>query len=744
MKQEFFFGQAKWIGAKERTLNSFSVVRGKFVAEKGKKARLYAIGLGFFKAYINGICVNQDTFLPLSSEYEKAAEPKGEAFSGHRIYVPEFDVTPYVRDGVNTVAIVYGGGWYTHGERPFGLPKVIYRITAQTALGEKHAFSNEKCKIGKSIIKSYYFLQQEEQSYAEACETYGFNHDDSAWENAICTERLETDYCKTTCPADKLINTVIPSKIKQTANGTIYDCGENTVGYPVISLTARHGEVVKARFSEELNANGELDDGHTHGQEFCITADGTERAAQPEFTWFAFRYFEIIGSAKPICVKIVHADIKETAEFECDDKTLNWIYKTFVHTMLCNMHTGHPSDCPHLERRGYTGDGQLTCNAALYALGAREFYEKWLQDIADGQDEKSGHIQYTAPYLLSAGGPGGWGCAIIEVPYRLYLHYGDKAILEKYYANMRRYIEYLDAHSEFSLVTSDQDGVEVLGDWCTPNVLYPEKDITFCDQQAIIPAAYVNTYFAAKSLQKLCAIARVLEKNDDVIEYEQKLNLRKKAIKAAYFNRLDGNYFMNAHGANAFAVDLGLDKECSPQKNAYLNMLNYYKKVGNYDTGIFGTDVLTRVLFERGEGDLALDLLTANGEQGFEHWRKNGATTFHEYWDSSRSRSHNHPMFGAVTACFFEYLLGIKQTETGAGFKSLIIAPCCINRFKTMRGSLRLPAGKLSVEYNRSGKNVNFSIIVPKNINADFVFENETKRLRAGENVFSVELPASR
>ena len=28
--------------------------------------------------------------------------------------------------------------------------------------------------------------------------------------------------------------------------------------------------------------------------------------------------------------------------------------------MLCNMHTGHPSDCPHLERRGYTGDGQLT------------------------------------------------------------------------------------------------------------------------------------------------------------------------------------------------------------------------------------------------------------------------------------------------------------------------------------------------------------------------------------------------
>ena len=97
--------------------------------------------------------------------------------------------------------------------------------------------------------------------------------------------------------------------------------------------------------------------------------------------------------------------------------------------MLCNMHTGHPSDCPHLERRGYTGDGQLTCHAALSVLDARRFYEKWLCDIGDCQDTLSGHIQYTAPYIRSGGGPGGWGCAIVEVPYQLYRHYGDVEVL---------------------------------------------------------------------------------------------------------------------------------------------------------------------------------------------------------------------------------------------------------------------------------------------------------------------------
>lgn len=738
MEQRDFFGEAKWIGAKDRTADTFSVVRGKFIAEKGKKATFYALGLGFFQAYINGVCVNLDTFLPLSSEYEKSAEPKGESFSGRRVYVPEFDITDYVHDGENTVAIVYGGGWYTHWERRFGLPKVIYRIVAETSEGEKQAFSDEECTAGKSVVQSYYFLQFEKRNYEEAAEAYGEGFDDSAWEKAVCVEALDTEYCRTDCPADALISILTPVKVKEEGNRAIYDCGENTVGYPVIRVTAKKGETVKVRCAEELAANGDLDEEHFHWQEFYVTSDGKERVLQPQFTWFAFRYFEVEGSAEPTCVKVVHANVPVTSEFECDNATLNWIYDTFVHTMLCNMHTGHPSDCPHLERRGYTGDGQLTCNAALHIFGARKFYEKWLQDIADSQDEKSGHIQYTAPYLLSAGGPGGWGCAIVEVPYRLYKHYGDKAVLEKYYGNMRRYIDYLDAHSEFSLVTSDQEGVACLGDWCTPNILYPEKDITFCDQQSIIPAPYVNTYFAVKSLQKLCEIARAIGKEEDVAEYEEKIALRKKAIKAAYFNTLDGNYFMNMHGANAFAVDLDLDKECTPEKNAYRNMLNYYKKVGHYDTGIFATDILTRVLFERGDGELALDLLTTDGDQGYEHWRKNGATTFHEYWDSSRSRSHNHPMFGAAAAYFFEYLLGIKQAENGAGYTEIAVEPGYVHRFKKMRGSMQIPAGKVSVAYENADGRVAFSIGVPAGVKATFRFAGECRELTAGENVFTV------
>ena len=103
MTQEYYFGTAKWVGASERKAEGFSVLRGRFTAKKGENVTLNILGLGFFKCYINGVCINPDTFLPLSSDYEAGADPVEEVISGHRVYVPKFDITPFVRDGENVI-----------------------------------------------------------------------------------------------------------------------------------------------------------------------------------------------------------------------------------------------------------------------------------------------------------------------------------------------------------------------------------------------------------------------------------------------------------------------------------------------------------------------------------------------------------------------------------------------------------------------------------------------------------------
>ena len=736
MTRSNFFRNAAWVGKATRDRNTFTVLRGRFTAESARKVTLNVLGLGFFKCYINGACINPDTFLPLSSDFEAGADPTGEVLTAHRIYVPRFDITPYVREGENVIAIHFGGGWYTHGCRPFGLPKAIYCVTVESETATNHFVSDGDCRVGDSFVAGYAFTQSEQHDYTAFTDCFGADFDDSGWDRAVLTEDLDTNYCTTDCPADALIETLPVTCLGTGDNGgLVYDCGQNTTGYPVLQLTAPAGETVTVLFSEKALPDGRLDMTHHHGQRFTVVSDGAGRIVEPDFTWYGFRCFEVIGGAEPVGVKVVYADIASASTFDCDNETLNWTYKTFLHTMLCNMHTGHPSDCPHLERRGYTGDGQLTCHAVLTALDAEAFYRKWMRDIGDCQDTLTGHIQYTAPYINSGGGPGGWGCAIVEVPYRLYKHYGDPTVLREFYPQMRRYIDYLEAHSAYGLVVSDKEGCWCLGDWCGPNILYSDKDITSHNQQVILPAPMVNTYFMVKSLEKMCEIARLIGKDGDITEYEEKIAYRKGAVQAAYYNAFDHNFIMNVQGANAYAVDLGLG-----DPHTYGNLVRYYRKLGHYDTGIFATDILTRLLFERGDAELAVDIMTIDGDQGYEHWRRNGATTFHEYWDSNRSRSHSHPMFGAPIAYFFEYLLGIKQTPDSAGYAKLAIEPLATSRFGRMAGSVKTPHGTVAVSYEKKDGRIAFAVEIPDGVEAVFKYGGGEYPAVSGLNRFEFEI----
>ena len=757
VKQTDFFKTARWVGAEEcsigkaapirrgkyfpietelTSMSAAYVLRGRFKAEAGARASLNVLGLGFFKCYVNGTLLNPDTFLPLSSDFEATNDPVGEVLSGHRVYVPQFDITPYLHEGENVIALLFGGGWYTHLCRPFGSPKAIYAVTVTKDGRESVFVSDEECRIGKSFISGYNFTKSEAHDYRGWKNAFAKDFDDSAWEKASLCAPLETEYMTTDCPPDALICRLPVKETHRDGARVTYDCGRNTTGYPAIEILAKEGEKIEIYFSEALLPDGQIDRSHAHGQSFTVISDGERRTVTPALLWYGFRAFEIIGNARPTEVREIHADVKINSTFDSDNETINWIYNTFLHTMLCNMHTGHPSDCPHIERRGYTGDGQLTANAVLTTMDARAFYAKWLADIGDGQDTLSGHIQYTAPYIRSGGGPGGWGAAIVEVPYRLYKHTGDLSYLKKYYGAMKEYIRYLEDHSEFSLVTSDKAGEWCLGDWCGPNVLYPECDITAHNQQMILPAPYVNTYFMAKSLMQMKEIAALIGEEEDIPDLEKKLDERKRAIRAAYFNTFDDNFVMNAQGANAFALDLGLDREndTKDSRRTYGNLVRYYERLGHYDTGIFATDVLTRVLFERTDAELAARLLMQDGDQGYEHWRKNGATTFHEYWDSSRSRSHNHPMFGAPVAYIFEHLLGIRQKDGTAGFESLVIEPKATALFGRMAGSIETVRGKIAVAYEKKDGKTVFTVTVPETSEAIFRYAGKDTPLIAGEN----------
>ena len=691
-----------------------------------KKATLRVLGLGFFHCFLNGVRVGDDLFLPLNSEYEPRDNfPTNEKLSDFRTYVPEYDVTSLLCEGENTITIHFGGGWYTFeqnikkSEKKYGDPKAIWRVFGEDANGAFDFVSSEKDKIAQSFVTDYRFDRFEVQDYTvpnallpECPET--------VWENAALTHAPKTKYEFSDCPADAVMETLPVTQIKQTDTARIYDCGKNTSGWPVLRLFGKEGETVRVLMGEELTADGDIDPKFTHKQEFICKCDGKSREVHALFDWFGFRYFTVEGPAEPVCVQAVYTRVARTSDFWCDSEDLNWLHDAFLNTQRANMHAGIPSDCPHIERRGYTGDGHLACRAAMKMLDTEAFYRKWMQDIADSQDSLTGHVQNTAPYTHSGGGLGGWGCAIVELPWQFYCHFGDTAPLLQYYPNMLRYFDYLELHCEHELVTSDKAGEWCLGDWC-------------CPTSVVLPAPFVNTYFYIKALSRTVKIAKMLGKHEDVSLFEARIAAKKAAIQSAYYNTWDGNFFGAVQGANAFALDIGLGDE-----RTWQNLLTYYEKLGEFDTGIFGTELLLRLLFERGEGALAVKLLTSEKVHSFAEMRRRGATTLYEHWpESYRDRSHSHPMFGASVSHLYDYLLGIRQMQTEDG-EQLIISPVFVPQLSRVEGYRTVNAGRVTLSYRKSGNTVSLSLDLP--CKATLLHGERSVVLDAGMHQLTIEI----
>ena len=733
MDQRSMFGQAQWVCAgnyasidlDKPDVNGvpyFPVLRSHFCAHAVKRATLRVLGLGFFHCYINGKEISDDRFLPLSTDFEPRINyPTDEKLTGHRIYVPEYDVTELIRTGENVLALHFGGGWYTFVRENchYGDAKAIFRLTLETETGIEEVVSSCADKIGDSYVKTYNFTQFENHDYTDFDDaSLGLEFDDSAWSNAMEAKPLETEYLFSDCPADREFELLPVTCTAVTSAGKVYDIGKNCANLPVLKLTGEKGSLVSIRCTELCNDDGTLKSPVIQCAGFV--SDGTGRVVQPMFTWFAYRYIQVEGEAELLGARMVHTNTDVTATFNCDNITLNWLFDAFINTQLSNMHGGIPSDCPHMERRGYTGDGQLVCHTGMSVLDSQAFYRKWIDDISDCQDVYTGHVQYTAPYIKSGGGPGGWGCAIVEVPYQYYLHYGDAEPMKRLYGQMLRYFDYLEAHSENNLVTSDKPGEWCLGDWCAPGVV-------------ALPAAFVNNYFYVKSLMRTVEIAKLIGREVDIPMLESRIEQRKAAIMAAYYNTWDHNFFGSFQGANAFALDIGLGNE-----RTYENLVKYYEKLGRFDTGIFGTEIVSRVLFERGDSELAVKLLTSEDLISFEGMRRSGGTTIWEYWPQKDAwRSYNHPMFGAVVAHLFDYLLGIGQEAGTVGYEKVVIRPQLTEKLNRVSGSRTVPGGKISVSYERIGDSVEWVIIIPENMEVIFVFNGEERHLASGENRFA-------
>ena len=676
------------------------LTRTAFSCGDADRATLYITALGYFEAFVNGARVSDEHFIPAMTDYEKRDlsgihMPIYDTLS-HRIYYYKYDITASLKNGENVLSAHIGAGWYGQHESPNeGMPywgdnTLVFtiEITRKDGSTDYICSSQENTKFSRSYILEtslYYGEYHDARLYPDGWKTPEF--DDAGWEFSEARTAPETELCECFFPSDRVIRTITPKLIYEFGDMKIYDIGELAAGYAVLQFeeNASSNERAVLRYADELNPDGSLQFHYTGGTSrmqrdtFIYDRRAKGQDFHPHFTWHAARYIEVTGICHLTEYRVIQTDLKKVSDFSCDNETLQWIFDAYVKTQSANVHGCIPSDCPHRERLGYTGDGQLTCGAVMSVYDAREMYKKWMADIRDCQDKVGGHVQHTAPFYGGGGGPGGWGGAAVIVPYRYYKFYNDKSVLLESFDSMKAYLKYMVNHTEDGIVTSEEPGGWCLGDWCP------------LGNRVTIPEAFVNTYFLAKCADMTAQTAEILGFTEDIYPCRRLAEECRSAIIRHFYNEEAHSFCDGTQGADAFALDLGLGDEITRQ-----SFIEKYEALGTFDTGIFGTDLVIRMLFKLGRGDIAFSLLVNEEITSFYNMKKHGATTLWENWDGCDSRCH--PMFGAVIEYFFSGILGINRADDKAGYKEVTITPADIPALRNVKGTLRTPDGEIRVE----------------------------------------------
>ena len=727
-----------------------------FVLPHGiEKARLYIVGLGFYKSMLNGTPTDDYFFKPLLTDFDvrKGLNNKHyneENFDNGKksVCYETFDVTELLRPGKNILRVSVGTGWYCNTDKDitdpsytFGTPKLLFELRVHTSSGEIIVYSDETCEVRNTNFFSQmyagdkfdFFSNEKEYIFARVCSAPRARLQSGEGENDLVIEKIK------------------PIKKKKLGkNFWEYDFGKNHTGSLDFWVKGTKGSKLTVRFYETkkdgvLNPHtsrwlaykdGDSVVGYLDQESEYVLSGGIDHI-QPLFHWNGYRFATIESDfsfqIREICSLFISTGVEQDGGFFCSDAFLNRLQNVFLLTQRSNMHCGVPSDCPHREKLPYTGDGHLAAESTMYNLATENFYRKWLKDILASQGN-NGFVPYTAPHIAGGGGFW-WSNALVVLPWLLYGSTGDKQILKDCLPALKNLVEYYLKESGDSGIVEKGYLAWFLGDWLAPEM--PMLDVSFANTLAV--------YYALFQTEKIC---NILGETKEAMRLSKEKERIAKAFNGRFFDQSNGEYCKGVQGANVLPLLFGIVEE-EYREAVEKKVIQRYENDTHFDTGIVFTPKLLELLTVLDRNDLAYRLLTVKTAPSF-YAMLQGETTFCEHWnkywpsDPTLNVSHSHPMFGSVLAWIYKNVAGLNLENLSG--KKIIYAPKLIREVKSASAFKKTQYGLASIAY-QGKRNFKMTIEVPFNCKGLVELPSYVKSIKINgekiadekEKVFSLE-----
>lgn len=590
-----------------------------------EKAQAFITADDYYKLYINGRFVTQ-----------------GPAPCYSRCYnYNTVDVSQYLREGVNTVAVhtLYQGlinrVWQS-GDNRHGFIMDL-ELDGENVLKSDESFKTA-VHSGYNHFSTVGYDTQFLEQYDSGSAYTGFerpDYDYSFWENArlhTCNDRVLTEQRS----KQLVFERIDPAEIRKEEKGIFVDFGKIYVGYLCARVRGNCGDKVILRQAQELEEDSTLRfrlRANCVYEEPWILGEGTSELDWFDYKSFRYAFFEMPEGAEleEVYFNARHYPFELKADLRDEykgDARLEAIWELCVNSQRYGVQEVI-QDCMEREKGFYLGDGCYTALTHLILSGDDSMARKLIDDAFE-----STFICDTAVTCMDCS----FVQEIAEFPlimvFLILWHYrvtGDLNYLACNYEKAKKLVDAYRAHYEKDCLIGNLDK------WCV--VEWPDNfrdgydvDISagkICKE----PHAVMNSYYI-EAVRTLNKAAKILGKE----EYRDEKPLVQAFIKAFYDKErhLFTDSAVTSHTSlisNCFAFAFSL----CPDSISEENTVKMITERGISDVSMFTAFPVLMGLARRGNKELIRQLLCDEG--AWLRMLREGATTTFESWGKETKRN---------------------------------------------------------------------------------------------------------
>lgn len=438
---------------------------------------------------------------------------------------------------------------------------------------------------------------------------------------------------------------------------------------------------------------------------------------------YPFRYCEIEGykgRLSPSDVRRIAVNVRfndDAASFRCDNEALNRVWELCKYSIKATSFTGIYIDGDR-ERIPYEAD------ALINQLGHY------------GVDAEYGMARRTFEWLMRhPTWPTEWIMQTVLIAWNDYLWTGSTDLIS-------RYADVLKARTLTALVDPDtllvttvrgqtpeflrsihrKSKIKDIVDW--PHSKKGKRGFQKGEDDAFVYTNYnavVNAYHY-ESVNRLAVIMKALGRNKDAEELEAYAKKFRDIFNNAFLDKTAGIYRdgigtdHSSQHANMFPLAFGL----VPKGN--VKSVTDFVISRGLACSVYGSQFLLDALFEGGNAQAAIDLMTNDSDRGWLNMLNEGSTITMEAWGNKykSNQDWNHA-WGAAPANIIPFrLLGVRPTSPG--YRTCEIRPQ-IGNLRHAEGKVPTPYGSISVTVDQKVPGeYDIKVSCPKEIKYEIVY----------------------